>query len=120
MAEQQSPNFNPTEPGYYPNSGNTNSGNTNSGNDTPPTQTPTPIPTPTPEPIPNDIVSTIKDIDGDGYVESVRTDIRSGREQFRSIRDRFYEDAAIGRVWCQQCVFWWKQNLFQCPQLFHT
>ena len=43
MAEQQSPNFNPTEPGYYPNSGNTNSGNTNSGNDTPPTQTPTPM-----------------------------------------------------------------------------
>ena len=37
MAEQQSPNFNPTEPGYYPNSGNTNSGNTNSGNDAPPT-----------------------------------------------------------------------------------
>ena len=64
MAEQQSPNFNPTEPGYYPTSGNTNSGNTNSGNDTPPTQnTPTPIPvTPTPEPIPNDIVTTIEDI----------------------------------------------------------
>ena len=87
MAEQQLRN----EPGYYPNSGNTNSGNT-----APPTQTtPTPIPTPTPEPIPNDIVSTIEDIDGDGYVESVRTDIKSGREQFRSIRDRFNEDAEV-------------------------
>ena len=95
MAEQQSLNFNPTEPGYYPNSGNTDSGNTNSGNDAPPTQTPTPIPTPTPEPIPNDIVSTIEDIDGDGYVESVRPDIQSGREQFRSIRDRFNEDAEV-------------------------
>ena len=77
MAEQQSPNFNPTEPGYTP-----NSGNTNSGNDAHPTQnTPTPIPTPTTEPIPNDIIDTIEDIDGDGYVESVRTDIQSGREK---------------------------------------
>jgi len=91
MAEQQSPNFNPTEPGYTP-----NSGNTNSGNDAPPTQnTPTPIPTPTTEPIPNDIIDTIEDIDGDGYVESVRTDIQSGREQFRSIRDRFSEDDEV-------------------------
>ncbi len=48
MAEPQSPNFNPTESGYTP-----NSGNTNSGNDAPPTQnTPTPIPVPTTEPIP--------------------------------------------------------------------
>ena len=87
MAEQQLRN----EPGYYPNSGNTNSGNT-----APPTQTtPTPIPTPTPEPIPNDIVSTIEDIDGDGYVESVRPNIQSDREQFRSIRDRFNEDAEV-------------------------
>jgi hypothetical protein len=91
MAEQQSPNFNPTEPGYTP-----NSGNTNSGNDAPPTQnTPTPIPTPTTEPIPNDIIDTIEDIDGDGYVESVRTDIQSGREQFRSIRDRFSADDEV-------------------------
>ena len=91
MAEQQSPNFNPTEPGYTP-----NSGNTNSGNDAPPTQnTPTPIPTPTTEPIPNDIIDTIEDIDGDGYVESVRTDIQSGREEFRSIRDRFSADDEV-------------------------
>jgi hypothetical protein len=91
MAEQQSPNFNPTEPGYTP-----NSGNTNSGNDAPPTQnTPTPIPTPTTEPIPNDILTTIEDLDGDGYVESVRPDIQSGREQFRSIRDRFSEDDEV-------------------------
>jgi hypothetical protein len=96
MAEPQSPNFNPTEPGYTPNSGNTNSGNTSSGNDTPPTQnTPTPIPTPTTEPIPNDIIDTIEDLDGDGYVESVRPDIKSGREQFRSIRDRFSEDDEV-------------------------
>ena len=91
MAEPQSPNFNPTEPGYTP-----NSGNTNSGNDAPPTQnTPTPIPTPTTEPIPNDIIDTIEDLDGDGYVESVRPDIKSGREQFRSIRDRFSEDDEV-------------------------
>lgn len=91
MAEQQSPNFNPTEPGYTP-----NSGNTNSGNDAPPTQnTPTPIPTPTTEPIPNDILTTIEDLDGDGYVESVRPDIQSGGEQFRSIRDRFSEDDEV-------------------------
>ncbi len=91
MAEQQSPNFNPTEPGYTP-----NSGNTNSGNDAPPTQnTPTPTPTPTTEPIPNDIIDTIEDIDGDGYVESVRTDIQSGREEFRSIRDRFSADDEV-------------------------
>lgn len=94
MAEPQSPNFNPTEPGYTPNSGNTNSGNTSSGNDTPPTQN-TPIPTPTTEPIPNDIIDTIEDLDGDGYVESVRPDIQSGREQFRSIRDRFSEDDEV-------------------------
>ena len=90
MAEQQSLNFNPTEPGYYPNSGNTNSGNTTSGNDAPPTQnTPIPIPTPTPEPIPNDILDTIEDLDGDGYVESVSPDVQLGREQYRSIRDMF-------------------------------
>jgi hypothetical protein len=94
MAEPQSPNFNPTEPGYTPNSGNTNSGNTSSGNDTPPTQN-TPIPTPTTEPIPNDIIDTIEDLDGDGYVESVRPDIKSGREQFRRIRDRFSEDDEV-------------------------
>jgi hypothetical protein len=91
MAEPQSPNFNPTEPGYTP-----NSSNTNSGNDAPPTQnTPTPIPTPTTEPIPNDIIDTIEDLDGDGYVESVRPDIQSGREQFRSIRDRFSENDEV-------------------------
>ena len=91
MAEQQSPNFNPTEPGYTP-----NSGNTNSGNDAPPTQnTPTPIPTPTTEPIPNDILTTIEDLDGDGYVESVRPDSQSGGLQFRSIRDRFSEDDEV-------------------------
>ena len=93
MAEQQSPNFNPTEPGYTPNSGNTNSGNTNSGNDVPPTQTPIPIPTP--EPIPNDIIDTIEDIDGDGYVESVSTDTQLGREEFRSIRERFSENDEV-------------------------
>lgn len=91
MAEQQSPIFNPTETGYTPNSGNTNSGN--SSNDAPPTQTtPTPIPIPPTEPIPNDILNTIEDLDGDGYVESVNPDTQSGGEQFRSIRDRFNED----------------------------
>lgn len=98
MAESQSPNFNPIEPGYYPNSGDTNSGNSNSGNDASPTQTtPTPIPTPTPtpKPIPNDIVSTIEDIDNDGYVESVKPTIQSGRKKFRSIRDRFSEDEEV-------------------------
>ena len=91
MAEQQSPNFNPTEPGYTP-----NSGNTNSGNDAPPTQnTPTPIPVTPTEPIPNDILTTIEDLDGDGYVESVRPDSQSGGLQFRSIRDRFSEDDEV-------------------------
>ena len=91
MAEQQSPNFNPTEPGYTP-----NSGNTNSGNDIPPTQnTPTPIPVTPTEPIPNDILTTIEDLDGDGYVESVRPDSQSGGLQFRSIRDRFSEDDEV-------------------------
>lgn len=94
MAEPQSLNFNPTEPGYNTNSGNTNSGNNSSGpltNNTPPT----PIPTPTPEPIPDDIIDIIEDINGGGYVESVRPNIKSGRKQFRSIRDRFSEDDEV-------------------------
>lgn len=83
MAEQQSPIFNPTEPGY-----NSNSGNTNSSNNTPPIPTPAvnPPPTQPSEPIPSDI---LKDITSESKTSSKKN------EGFRSIKEIFNQDEEV-------------------------